>query len=144
MSWKTTISKLYFEVSECFVEQVLGFVNVCPILVLATANFSNLCVFCVSLAESLDHANDKHKFQISLSSLGNKFPAAILMFAWNFNACYLEELFDLANVAMKLFYSPVLVTPWDPGKCNFHMVGTDLWTGWDKLFRDLLFYETCV
>jgi hypothetical protein len=74
-------------------------------------------------AESVDHANDKHKFQISVSSLGNKFPAAILMFAWNFNACYLEELFDLANVAMQLFYSLVLVTPWDPRKCNFLMVG---------------------
>lgn len=45
------------------------------------------------------------------------------MLTWNFNACNLEELFELANVAMQLLYSPVLVTPWDPGKCNFFMVG---------------------
>jgi len=41
---------------------------------------------------------------------------------WSVGACF-EELFDLANVKMMLFYSSVLVTPWDPGKCNLVMVG---------------------
>jgi hypothetical protein len=91
------------------------------ILVLATTVFSDFGVLYELLGRYIVHAIVVHKFQLSFSSLGGKFLAAFLVFAWHLSVCYLEGLFHLANVKMVVLNSSVRIIPWDPGKFDVFM-----------------------
>jgi hypothetical protein len=85
-------------------------------LALATTVFSDFLVWYELLERSIEHANDENIFQLRISSLGDKFLATFLMFAWILSACCLEGLFHLANVKIVVLNSSVKIIPWDPWK----------------------------
>jgi hypothetical protein len=81
-----------------------------------TLALANFLVWYELLETSIEHANDENIFQLRISSLGDKFLATFLMFAWILSACCLEGLFHLANVKIVVLNSSVKIIPWDPGK----------------------------